>query len=164
MRRMGVLPVIPDPRIWLGCGLAASLLALSWIDVRRFILPDGLTLPLVAAGLAGCWWTTPAALPAHAAGAAAGYLSFRLVATVYRRLRHRDGLGQGDAKLAAAAGAWVAWEGLPSVVLLAAGAGLVVVLALALAQRRLDARMPIPFGPCLALGLWVTWLFGPIAP
>jgi leader peptidase (prepilin peptidase)/N-methyltransferase len=160
---MSALPVIPDLRIWLGCGLGASLLALSWIDIRRFILPDALTLPLIIGGLAACWWSTPTALPAHAAGAAAGYLSFRLIALAYRHIRNRDGLGQGDAKLAAAAGAWVAWEGLPSVVLLAAGAGLIVGSLLAFARRRLDARMPIPFGPCLALGLWVTWLFGPIA-
>ncbi len=160
---MAAFPVIPDPRIWLGCGLGASLLALSWIDIRRFVLPDALTLPLVLGGLAGCWWVAPEALPAHAAGAAAGYLSFRLVAAAYRRRRHCEGLGQGDAKLAAAAGAWVAWEGLPSVVLLAAGAGILVIAVLALARRGFDARMPIPFGPCLALGLWVTWLFGPIA-
>lgn len=160
---MSALPVFPDLRFWLGCGLAATLLALSWIDVRRFVLPDSLTLPLILAGLAGGGWTSPAALPAHAAGAAAGYLFFRLIAALYRRLRHRDGLGQGDAKLAAAAGAWVTWEGLPSVILLAAAAGLLVVTVLALVHRRFDVRTPIPFGPCLALGLWVTWQFGPVA-
>ncbi|PKU22598.1 prepilin peptidase [Telmatospirillum siberiense] len=160
---MNALPVIPDVKFWLACGFGTSLLALSWIDIRHLILPDALTLPLVAAGLAWCAWTTPGLLPAHAAGAAAGYISFRLVASAYRHFRHRDGLGEGDAKLAAAAGAWVAWEGLPSVILLAAIAGLLVIAVIALVRRRLDPRMPIPFGPCLALGLWMTWLHGPLS-
>lgn len=56
-----------------------------------------------------------------------------LVRTGYWQLRRREGIGLGDAKLLAAAGAWVAWQGLPSVVLIAAVAGL---LAAALARWR----------------------------
>lgn len=159
---MDALPSNTNLWVWLSSGLGITLLALSWIDVRRFILPDALTLPLTAAGLFGTWLIAPADFPAHLAGAAAGYLVFRLIAHLYQRLRHRNGLGGGDAKLAAAAGAWVTWQGLPSVVLLAAATGLLGILAASLACHRFDAQKPIPFGPCLALGIWVTWLYGPI--
>lgn len=160
---MNALPAIPDVRFWLDCAFGTCLLTLAWIDIRRLVLPDILTLPLIAAGLVWWAWDTPALLPAHAIGAVAGYLSFRLVAWTYRHTRHQDGLGEGDAKLAAAAGAWVAWEGLPSVILLAAVAGLLLIAAIALVRRRFDPGMPIPFGPCLALGLWATWLHGPLS-
>ena len=74
-------------------------------------------------------------------------------------LRGREGLGAGDAKLLAAAGAWLGLAPLPWVVLLAAGAGLVVALVWALAGTRISAGTAIPFGPWLALVMWLLWLY-----
>lgn len=142
--------------------LGWTLLALAAIDLRAMILPDSLTLPLAVAGLIFVWWTDPAAVADHALGAGLGWLIFRLVAGLYVRLRGREGLGRGDAKLMAAAGAWVGWQGLASVVLLAALAALAVIALAAALGRRIGAQSPIPFGPFLALGLWLTWLYGPL--
>jgi leader peptidase (prepilin peptidase)/N-methyltransferase len=153
---------VTGTELWLGCALGWGLLALALIDYRHYLLPDGLTLPLVALGLVAAWLDDPAELAAHVIGAVAGYAAFLLIALAYRRLRGREGLGQGDAKLLAVAGAWVSWQGLPSVVLLGAGA----TLGLLLWQRwrggalRLDQR--VPFGPGLCLGLWLVWLYGPL--
>jgi len=45
-----------DPiRLWAGCFLGWTLLALAWIDCEHMLLPDALTLPLVLAGLAATW-------------------------------------------------------------------------------------------------------------
>jgi leader peptidase (prepilin peptidase)/N-methyltransferase len=79
-------------------------------------------------------------------------------------MRGREGIGLGDAKLLAAAGAWVGWMGLPSTLLLAALSGLVY----AIAARRaggaaLSADDRVPFGAFIGLGLWVVWLYGPLA-
>ncbi|NOG72644.1 prepilin peptidase [Roseicella sp. DB1501] len=152
--------LLPDdpPRLWLTCGLGWALLALAWIDWEHLILPDALTLPLIPAGLLATWWLAPAELTGHAAGAALGYLAFRGVALAYRRLRGREGLGQGDAKLMAAAGAWLGWEALAAMVLVAALLGLALAGILALRRGGLDAAEPLPFGPCLALALWLCWL------
>ena len=148
-----------DPALlWAGCGLGWTVLALAWIDWDHMLLPDILTLPLVAAGLAVTWWLVPEALADHAIGAALGYIAFRGLAWAYRQLRGRDGLGQGDAKLLAAAGAWLGWEGLPMLVLLAALLGLAFAGITALRQGRLDPAAKLPFGPCLALALWLCWL------
>jgi type IV leader peptidase family protein len=46
------------------------------------------------------------------------------IAIGYRVVRRRDGLGGGDAKLLAVAGAWVGWTELPDVVFLAALLGI----------------------------------------
>jgi leader peptidase (prepilin peptidase) / N-methyltransferase len=143
---------------WLDCLLGWWLLALGWIDLRRWLLPDALTLPLVVAGLAAAAWLDPAGLTACAAGAALGYLGLRLVGWSYRVLRGREGIGLGDAKLLAASGAWLGAAALPQVVLLAASTALVAALGLRLAGIRLGARSALPFGPFLAFATWVLWL------
>ncbi|HXC56396.1 MAG TPA: A24 family peptidase [Rhizomicrobium sp.] len=146
------------------CGLGWCLLTLAAIDGRTGLLPDVLTLPLLAAGLLVAWLIDPAALAAHAIGAAAGFAGFAALAEIYRRLRGRDGLGLGDAKLLAAAGAWLAWPALPSVVLFAAIVGLLFVLARRVSGKPVDAAGRIAFGPALAAATWIVWLYGPLVP
>jgi leader peptidase (prepilin peptidase)/N-methyltransferase len=153
---------VPGIVVWATAVLGWTLLALAVIDARALILPDALTLPLAACGLAVAWWLDAASLGGHAVGAFCGWLGFWLIARLYRALRHRPGLGEGDAKLMAAAGAWVGWQGLPSVILIAALAALGAVAVAQVLRRPLDAATPIPFGPFLALGLWLTWLYGPL--
>lgn len=144
--------------------LGWGLLLLSLIDRRCLWLPDLLTLPLAAAGLLCAAWAGEAALVASAIGAAGGYALLAGVAWSYRHLRGRDGLGLGDAKLLAVAGAWVGWQGLPLVLLAASVAALTVVAMMAWRRRGLDWQQPLPFGPFLALGLWLVFLYGqPVA-
>jgi leader peptidase (prepilin peptidase) / N-methyltransferase len=143
---------------WLDCALGWWLLALGWIDARHWLLPDALTLPLVIAGLGAALAFDPGGLTDRALGAAIGYLALRAIAFLYRKFRGRDGLGEGDAKLLAAAGAWVGASGLPQVVLIAALAGLVAAAGARLAGVRLGATSALPFGPFLALATWLVWL------
>jgi len=147
---------------WVDAMLGWWLLALGWIDWRRFVLPDLLTWPLVPLGLVAGWALAPEELPDRVLGAVFGYLALWAVARLYRRLRGREGLGLGDAKLLAAAGAWVGASGLPSVVAGAALAGLAVAGLLRLAGRRFDRHSALPFGPFLAAAAWLVWLFGPL--
>lgn len=157
------LALLPGWLAWASCGLGWTLLALSVIDARRLILPDELTLPLILAGLAVAWAIDPDRLPEHALAAAAGFLLVAAIAMGYRRLRGREGIGLGDAKLLAGAGAWVSWQGLPGVVLLAASAGLVGALFWRLRAGSLSPQQELPFGPYLAGGFWLIWLYGPIS-
>jgi leader peptidase (prepilin peptidase)/N-methyltransferase len=151
------------PDAWVDAALGWWLLALAWIDWRHFILPDLLTLPLVALGLAAAWVLAPGELWDRVGGAACGYLGLWLAAWLYRRLRGREGLGLGDAKLLAAAGAWVGASGLPSVLAGAAIAGLAAAGGMMATGTRLDRHSALPFGPFLAAATWLVWLFGPIA-
>jgi leader peptidase (prepilin peptidase)/N-methyltransferase len=146
-------------RLWVDCGLGWVLLALGWIDAEHLILPDLLTLPLIPAGLAWAWLEDPDTLLDRAAGAATGYAAFRLIEVTYRRLRGRDGLGEGDAKLLAGAGAWLGWQGLGPVVLTAAVGGLLTAAGARLAGRKIEATTQIPFGPFLAGAFWLVWLY-----
>jgi leader peptidase (prepilin peptidase)/N-methyltransferase len=159
---MSAVAVLSGWLLWASLGLGWALLALAAIDLRHLVLPDILCLPLIPAGLAIAWALDPALLPDHALGAILGFAAFVAIAFVYRRLRGREGLGMGDAKLLAAAGAWLGWRALPSVVLIAAVVGLALALAGALAGGKLAWTSRIAFGPHLALGFWLVWLFGPL--
>lgn len=147
---------------WIDAVLGWCLLALAWIDARRWILPDALTLPLVVAGLVAALAFDADDLADRAVGAVLGYLALRVIAWAYQRLRGREGLGHGDAKLLAAGGAWVGAAALPQVVLLAAVLALLAVVGLRLTGTRLRAHSALPFGPFLALAIWLLWLCGPL--
>lgn len=161
-----LLLLAPSQRV-IGILLAWVLLGLAWFDVRRWRLPDAATIPLIVVGLVVTALTQNQHLIDHLIGASVGYVLFAGVAYGYLMLRGEDGLGGGDAKLLAAAGAWVGWQGLPWVVLISSMAALAYVLVEAFARRRreggtgnrLNARAAVPFGPFLALGLWVTWVW-----
>lgn len=162
---IGVWAALTQPTL-LAAALTAllgwQLLLIAVIDAEHFCLPDQLTLPLLATGgLAAVLLDHTAPLDALV-GAAAGFSALWLLAFVYRRLRGREGLGDGDPFLLAAGGAWVGWMGLPSVLLWASAAGLSLVMARVLVGNRVTAADRLPFGPCLTAGLWLTWLLGPL--
>jgi leader peptidase (prepilin peptidase)/N-methyltransferase len=154
--------VLPGGLAWIGAGLGCILLVLGWIDARNFILPDVLTLPLAAAGIVVTALLDRSPVLDHLIGAAAGYLVLLLIGLAYRRFRGREGLGTGDAKLFAALGAWVGWQGLPTVLLYATLGGLAVAAYLMWRHGSARADRALPFGPFLCAGGWLVWLYGPL--
>ena len=147
------------PALWPLCLLGWTHLALAWIDWDCLLLPDILTLPLVLAGLAATAWLDPDLTTDHAIAAALAYGAVQALAILYRRLRHRDGIGAGDAKLLAAIGAWTGLESLPWVIMAAAITGLTLAAAMAARGRPIGATTPLPFGTCLAAAGWCAALF-----
>jgi len=150
----------------LGCIFTAYLVALTGIDIDRQLLPDILTVPLLWIGLAASAWLAageappPAALRDAVIGAVAGYGFLWLVFHLFKLITGKEGMGYGDFKLLAAIGAWLGWQMLPLVLLLAAFVGAAVGIAL-MAARRLGRGVPIPFGPYLAGAAWIALLWGP---
>ena len=144
------------------CALGWALLALGAMDLRDFILADALTLPLIAAGLGVAYLLNSELAVWHLAGAGAGLALIVGVGLAYKQLRGREGLGFGDAKLMAAAGAWTGLAGLGTVLLYGSLLTLALVGFLRMAGRAIDAQTPLPFGAGLAAGFWLTWLYGPL--
>ena len=145
----------------LGVPLLFALLALSLYDLRYLLLPDMMTLPLIGTGLAASLLSALHDGPPlweRLAGAVAGYGALYLLNAAYRARRGRDGLGLGDAKLLAAAGAWLGIFALPFLLLVASAAGLAVGLGAALARRRPVGSLMLPFGPFIALAFFLLWL------
>lgn len=126
----------------------AILVALTFLDLEHFWLPDRLTYPGIALGLALSLALPHLSFKNALAGAALGGLSFYLIAWGYRRLTGREGLGGGDVKLMAMIGAFLGVEALPWVVLISALLGSVAGLWAALKSKQ-GVHTPIPYGPFL---------------
>ena len=132
------------------------LIALSGIDYETYLLPDNLTLPLIWVGLIVNYFSLFTSLENALWGAVIGYISFYSVLHIFKFFTKKDGLGYGDLKLLSAIGAWLGWELLPAVILLASGLGLF--FGLILIFRGQSKEQPISFGPYLAISAWVTML------
>ncbi|HGE8485385.1 TPA: A24 family peptidase [Serratia marcescens] len=145
-------------RLWLPPA-AALLIALAWLDGRHRWLPDRLTQPLLWGGLLCNLDARWAPLDDAVIGAAAGYGALWLLNALYRQVRRRNGIGQGDFKLLAALGAWLGWTTLPLLVCLAAAFGLGLAAARGRHPRR-GWRTPQPFGIALAAAGWLQLLMG----
>ena len=156
-----------------GFGLAALaaliltwfLVALTCIDIDTQLLPDSLTLPLLWLGLTlsllGPQGAAPVPVDVRSSliGAVAGYLSLWSVYHLFRLVTGKEGMGYGDFKLFAALGAWLGWQMLLPVMLIAAVVGAVVGIAI-LATGKQSRATPIAFGPFLAMAGWLVLMFG----
>jgi len=149
----------PQPVALLWCGVLAVLVALAAIDWDTTLLPDSLTLPLLWAGLiaATLGWTLPLATALW--GAVLGYLSLWSVYWVFKLATGKEGMGHGDFKLLAALGAWLGWQAVLPIVLMASVIGAMVGIGMKLSGGLREGRY-VPFGPFLAGGGVVVLLAG----
>lgn len=185
--------------------LGWCMAAISISDARRFIVPDILSLPAIPFGLlasatigASTINDDPMAVGSPLAGLSIGppaldnllgmviaAAAFMLIRSGYRQLRGREGLGLGDVKLAAVAGAWTGIEGFLHIVLLACITALIVISTSILikylrptvtkasqtgsARRtvspankaspmRQTMETAIPFGAFLAPAIWLVYI------
>lgn len=135
-----------------------TLLTLAIIDFDTQFLPDDLTLPLLWGGLLLGIFAVFADLQDAVIGAAAGYLCLWSVYWMFKWTTGKEGMGYGDFKLLAALGAWLGWQALPAIILVASCAGSVIGISLILLRNR-DSQIPIPFGPYLAIAGWITMVW-----
>lgn len=148
-----------------GWGLLAALLltwvlvALTFIDLDKMLLPDQLTLPLLWGGLLFNLAGGFAPLSDAVIGAMAGYLVLWSLYWAFKLLTGKEGMGYGDFKLLAALGAWLGWQALPIVLLLSSLVGAFIGIGLILLRNH-HQNKPIPFGPYLAIAGWIALLWG----
>ncbi|MEL7311687.1 MAG: A24 family peptidase [Pseudomonadota bacterium] len=141
------------------------LIPLAAIDIDHQILPDIMTLPLLWIGLTLSLFSPQPAQMLFVApttaivGALAGYLSLWSIYQAFRLLTGKEGMGYGDFKLLAALGAWLGWQVLPMLVLLAAATGTVFAVVQMLLRRQ-ERGQPMPFGQWLAAAGWIILVGG----
>lgn len=137
--------------------LGVLLLIAAAIDIRTMRIPNVLNAVIAAAGLVATWLLQRDIVTALL-GLTLGYAFIFLANAAYRGVRGHDGVGMGDAKLLAGAGAWVGWAGLPFIVLIGSATGLAYVAAARVAGRHLGPLDTLPFGPFLCIGTLVVWI------
>jgi leader peptidase (prepilin peptidase)/N-methyltransferase len=141
------------------CLLIWGLICLTFIDLKTQYLPDNLTYPLLWMGLFASIFHTFCSPTEAIIGAIAGYMSLWLVVKIFYLLTKKVGMGQGDFKLFALIGAWTGWQTLALTLVISSFLGAIIgVLYLKFKGESHDT--PIPFGPYLCLGGFVSFFWG----
>ena len=149
----------PDAQGLAGALFGWLLLTLAALDVKHHWLPDRLTLMLAVSGLlTGLLFAHPA-LQDRIIGGGLGFAALALIATIYKRIRKRDGLGGGDPKMLGAIGCWLGWQALPLVILGASAVGILVAIYWRLRGKNVDAETMLPLGSLMAIAAFPLWLF-----
>lgn len=138
--------------------LTWTLITLALIDLKKMLLPDNLTLPLLWLGIIFNYFGTIADLRSSVIGAIVGYLSLWSVYWVFKWITKKDGFGYGDFKLLAALGAWGGWQVLPFTIFISSLLGAVFGILLMAIQRSTESK-PMPFGPWIAVAGFIAILW-----
>lgn len=139
--------------------LTWCLISLSFIDIDHQLLPDSITLPMLWLGLFLSLFSVYSDSHSSIIGAIAGYLSLWSVYQLFRLATGKEGMGYGDFKLLSLFGAWLGWQYLPLIILLSSLVGAIIGISMILITKK-DHRIPIPFGPYLAMAGWLALLWG----
>jgi leader peptidase (prepilin peptidase) / N-methyltransferase len=156
------LMATPDAQGLFGAGLALLMVAIAAADWRSYVIPDELNIAAFILALAAAASQGESAVDAITLAAVRALvlsIAFLGLRYAYRTLRTRDGIGLGDVKLAAVAGAWLGWQTIPVAVELAALAALAAYIAhRCLSGRPLQSTHRLPFGLFFAPAIWLGWL------
>ena len=139
--------------------LTWGLISLTLIDFDHMLLPDQIVMPLLWLGLLININETFVPLSDAVIGAAVGYMSLFSVFWLFKLLTGKEGMGHGDFKLFALFGAWIGWQLLPILILMASVVGAFVGISLMIFKNH-QREQAIPFGPYLAVAGWITILWG----
>ena len=136
--------------------LSIFFIIIFFIDLKHFIIPNELTFPLMAIGLLKSFdpnlnqYLFPNFLNSLIGGVA-GYLIIWMIIFIYKRLRNKEGMGLGDAKLLSAIGFWFGWMSIPFILFFSSFIALVLAIP-SLINKSKNLSSQIPFGPYLILG------------
>jgi leader peptidase (prepilin peptidase)/N-methyltransferase len=152
------------PYALMGTVIFWALIVLTWIDIEHQIIPDEISVGGIVAGVIFTFFFP------DWVGASAGWMSLResaigvisgggflfFMAVVGEKIFKKEAMGGGDVKLLAAIGAFFGWKGALFTIFIGSIAGSFVGIGVKLVTKKEE----IPFGPYLALGIFIYMLFG----
>ena len=147
------LPVLADRLV-----LTGLLVALFGTDLETQRLPNVLTLPGVVAGVLFSIWLPPG-IQASLIGVLLGAGILLAIRWTWRRVAGTEGMGLGDVKMLAMIGAFLGWQQVWLVLVLASISGAVIGVALAASKAR-SLQSRLPFGTFLAVAAFIASLIG----
>lgn len=138
------------------CVLTYNLIALFFIDLKHYLLPDELTQPMLWLGFLANFNELFTTLNDAVIGALVGYLSLWIINYFFKIWRKKAGMGNGDFKLFAVFGAWLGWQALPILLLIASILGIIGFIVMFICQeQKINIKNHIlAFGPCLIIAGW----------
>ncbi|MDA8561996.1 A24 family peptidase [Gammaproteobacteria bacterium] len=136
-----------------------TIISLTFIDIDTHLLPDQLTYLLIWTGLFLSLFNVFCNTNDAILGAIIGYLIFYLIQLLFKLLTGKIGMGQGDFKYLSGFGAFLGWQQLPLIILLASIIGSIFGISqMILKQQYKSTHMP--FGPYLTVGGWISLIWG----
>ena len=142
--------------------LALTFIIIFFIDLKHYIIPNGLTFPLMFIGFVKSFDPNLNELfPNYInslIGGVFGYGIIWAIIFIYKVLRNKEGMGLGDAKLLSAIGFWFGWIAIPIVIFSSSIVALIAVLP-SLIKKSKNMSSQIPFGPFIILGCILYIIF-----
>ena len=142
--------------------LTIFFVIIFFIDLKHFIIPNELTFPLMVIGFLKSFdpnlnqYLFPNYINSLIGGVV-GYLIIWFIIFAYKKLRNKEGMGLGDAKLLSAIGFWFGWISIPFILFFSSFVALGFAIP-SLVNKSKTMSSQIPFGPYLVLGC-VLYLF-----
>ena len=136
--------------------LSVFFIIIFFIDLKHFIIPNELTFPLMIIGFFKSFDPNlnQTIFPNYInslIGGVFGYLIIWLIIFFYKKVRKKEGMGLGDAKLMAVIGFWFGWVSIPFVIFISSAVALILVIPSILNKSR-KMSSEIPFGPYIIIG------------
>ena len=136
--------------------LSVFFIIIFFIDLKHYIIPNELTFPLMVIGFLKSFDPSlnKAIFPNYInslIGGLIGYLIIWFIIFVYKKIRNKEGMGLGDAKLLAVVGFWFGWLSIPFTIFISSLVALIFVTPSVLNKSR-NMTSQIPFGPYIIIG------------
>jgi len=136
--------------------LSVFFIIIFFIDLKHYIIPNELTFPLMVIGFLKSFDPNlnKAIFPNYInslIGGLIGYLIIWFIIFVYKKIRNKEGMGLGDAKLLAVVGFWFGWLSIPFTIFISSLVALIFVIPSVLNKSR-NMTSQIPFGPYIIIG------------
>ena len=142
--------------------LFLSFIIIFFIDLKHYIIPNVLTFPLMALGFLKSF--DPNLNPIFPnfinslIGGIFGYLIIWSIIFFYKKIRNKEGMGLGDAKLLAVIGFWFGWVSIPFIIFLSSTTALIIVIP-DLLKKTKKLSSQIPFGPYIIIATLIFIVF-----
>ena len=136
--------------------LSVFFIIIFFIDLKHFIIPNELTFPLMLIGFVKSFEPNlnQTIFPNYInslIGGVFGYLIIWLIIFFYKKVRNKEGMGLGDAKLMAVVGFWFGWASIPFTIFISSFVALIFSIP-SLIKKNKNMATQIPFGPYIIIG------------
>ena len=136
--------------------LSIFFIIIFFIDLKHYIIPNELTFPLMVIGFIKSFDPNlnQTIFPNYInslLGGIFGYSIIWLIILFYKKVRNKEGMGLGDAKLMAVVGFWFGWISIPFTIFISSVVALILVIP-SLLKKTKDMSAQIPFGPYIIIG------------
>ena len=136
--------------------LSIFFIIIFFIDLKHFIIKNALTFPLMIIGFLKSFDPSlnQTIFPNYINSLIGGLFGYSIIWSIiffYKKIRKKEGMGLGDAKLMAVIGFWFGWVSIPFTIFISSVVALILVIPSLINQSR-KMSSEIPFGPYIIIG------------